>query len=170
MKIVLTDIGSKVRRYSIEDSISLDGPGVEQTVPVQAEITVKRRSEDFFVLSGRLQAQAKVSCSRCGAEVDSEFTEDFMYALRLEDEPQIPSEYGCTDEDCDTMFLEEPFVETHTILREQIILALPTRCLCDDGCKGICAGCGVNLNENACQCIDNNLDSPFAVLKKINIK
>lgn len=170
MKIVLTDIGSKMRRYSIDNSISTDGSGIEQAVPVQAEFTVTRRSDELFLLSGGLQAQAKVLCDRCGVEIASDFTADFLYTLRVEDEPQVPSEYGCTDEDCDTVYLEEPFVETDTILREQIILALPTRCLCDDGCKGICAGCGVNLNKNACQCIADNSASPFAVLKKVNIK
>ncbi len=166
MKILLTDIGSERRRYRIEESIHFSGTDLEQSVPVEAEITVKRFNKNLFVVTGSLQARVTLPCNRCSTGVDCEVAEDFVYTFRLDDEPQISKEYGCSDEDCETVYLDEPFIESDMILKEQIFLALPTHCLCDEMCRGLCDGCGVNLNNNACQCIEDNSGSPFAVLKK----
>lgn len=37
-------------------------------------------------------------------------------------------------------------------IRQELILAIPQRVLCSKDCKGICAGCGVNLNIEKCKC------------------
>jgi uncharacterized protein len=38
------------------------------------------------------------------------------------------------------------------VLREQVLLSLPARTLCQPDCKGLCPRCGVNRNETACSC------------------
>lgn len=38
------------------------------------------------------------------------------------------------------------------VIREHIILATPLRALCGDQCKGLCQGCGANLNSDKCSC------------------
>ncbi|MCX5681113.1 MAG: DUF177 domain-containing protein [Candidatus Omnitrophica bacterium] len=37
-------------------------------------------------------------------------------------------------------------------IREEIILGFPDKVLCAEECKGLCAGCGANLNNEKCQC------------------
>ena len=37
-------------------------------------------------------------------------------------------------------------------VREELILSVPDYVLCTDECKGICAGCGVDLNTGTCTC------------------
>ena len=37
-------------------------------------------------------------------------------------------------------------------LREEIILTYPLKPLCRKDCRGICPGCGVNLNYEECRC------------------
>lgn len=37
-------------------------------------------------------------------------------------------------------------------LREEIILAYPTKLLCRDDCRGLCQACGQNLNQGKCNC------------------
>ena len=37
-------------------------------------------------------------------------------------------------------------------IRQEIIMDLPVRILCKEDCKGICLGCGVNLNLENCKC------------------
>ena len=39
-------------------------------------------------------------------------------------------------------------------LREEILVEYPIKPLCQEGCKGICKGCGQNLNEVICHCVD----------------
>lgn len=37
-------------------------------------------------------------------------------------------------------------------IREEILLTYPLRLLCREDCRGLCAGCGENLNEGVCGC------------------
>ena len=37
-------------------------------------------------------------------------------------------------------------------VREELILALPEYVVCSEDCRGICAGCGTDLNKGACRC------------------
>jgi uncharacterized protein len=58
-------------------------------------------------------------------------------------------------------------IEVDQLVAEQIFLALPVKVLCREDCKGICPGCGANLNEEACLCKAGGTQSPFAKLKLI---
>jgi uncharacterized protein len=37
-------------------------------------------------------------------------------------------------------------------IRQELILGVVQRALCKNDCKGICAGCGANLNIEPCKC------------------
>ncbi len=37
-------------------------------------------------------------------------------------------------------------------IREDILLAMPSRFKCSDKCRGLCPGCGANLNKEKCRC------------------
>jgi uncharacterized protein len=43
-------------------------------------------------------------------------------------------------------------IELAPLIEEQVLLALPTRPLCREDCRGLCDGCGVNLNNEECAC------------------
>lgn len=49
---------------------------------------------------------------------------------------------------------------------DEIVLSLPGNLLCKDDCKGLCPKCGVNLNEQQCDC-DTSRENAFSVLKNI---
>ena len=38
------------------------------------------------------------------------------------------------------------------IFRDEVILDVPMKHLCKEDCKGICFGCGQNLNDGECRC------------------
>ena len=49
---------------------------------------------------------------------------------------------------------------------DEIVLSLPSSLLCKRDCKGLCPKCGVNLNEQQCDC-DISRENAFSVLKNI---
>ena len=51
--------------------------------------------------------------------------------------------------------------------REAVILELPMRFLCSEDCKGLCPGCGSNLNNGPCDCVKTEGDQRWAPLKKL---
>ncbi len=55
-------------------------------------------------------------------------------------------------------------VDLDELVREQILLALPTRTLCREECKGLCPECGANLNAGECDCAQKEIDPRWAAL------
>ncbi|MGL4854622.1 MAG: YceD family protein [Lentisphaeria bacterium] len=47
----------------------------------------------------------------------------------------------------------DDYIDLTDVIRESILLAFPTRTLCDDDCAGICLECGANLNKIECGCV-----------------
>jgi uncharacterized protein len=55
------------------------------------------------------------------------------------------------------------------LIREQVLLALPTRPLCDENCRGLCPSCGVDLNEKACRCANAESDPRMAIFRDMKL-
>lgn len=167
MKIVLADITTKNHSFDVVEPVAFLEEGKELTADVQAKFVVSQHKEDIYRLCGNLKAQVLKSCDRCGKAVQFHVDEDFQYELLLQEEPQLGSEYQCSDEDCELLYLADPEVYSNDILSEQLLLALPAHILCTDGCKGLCDQCGVDLNKKQCTCKESNENSPFAILKNL---
>ena len=54
----------------------------------------------------------------------------------------------------DDEYIEVPDLklDLDALVREDILLALPTKYLCKEDCKGLCPLCGQNLNKGQCSC------------------
>jgi uncharacterized protein len=55
-------------------------------------------------------------------------------------------------------------LQLEDVLREQVLLALPARTLCQPDCKGLCPVCGHNRNEVSCDCVSRQPDPRWAGL------
>ncbi len=60
----------------------------------------------------------------------------------------------------DDVSLEEPVISA-------MLLSLPMKSICKEGCKGLCPVCGINRNDEKCNCEDNNIDPRLAKLKEL---
>jgi uncharacterized protein len=49
-------------------------------------------------------------------------------------------------------YYEGEEIDLTPLVHEQALLALPTRPLCSDDCRGLCSRCGANLNAGPCGC------------------
>ena len=58
-------------------------------------------------------------------------------------------------------------VDLIDLMREQFVLALPMKPLCEEACKGLCAVCGTNLNKTQCGCAPKWEDPRLAPLKSL---
>jgi uncharacterized protein len=58
-------------------------------------------------------------------------------------------------------------IDVDEIVREQILLSVPDRALCDENCRGICLMCGTNLNAGSCECKSSEVDPRWAALKNL---
>ena len=67
----------------------------------------------------------------------------------------------------DGVVLEGTILDVGNIAKNNIVVELPIRFLCNDNCKGICSSCGADLNITECNCKHEQFDERFAVLKKL---
>lgn len=62
--------------------------------------------------------------------------------------------------------VEDMHFDLDELLREDILLSLPTKVLCKSDCKGLCPMCGADLNNGPCGC-KKPVDPRLAVLQDL---
>jgi len=117
-----------------------------------------------FRLSGEWQGAMKRSCGRCNAEFDWQMSgqteREYMLGAAPADEE--------SESDCEYV-MPPGELNLVDVLREDVWLAWKAGVICSDSCKGLCQGCGVNLNRVACQCKQDDSEHPFAALRSLKL-
>lgn len=168
MRLLFDEITAKTRRYSIADSQWFPNTETSSVSTATATISVSRQDQETVVLKGEIEGRCNVVCDRCGEAYEEQVQSEFSYLATTRQEGAFGLvDQECSDEDALILYLTEPVIEIEEILREQALLAVPLKNVCSEDCKGICAGCGVVLNRETCQCHPSDGTSPFAVLKKL---
>jgi DUF177 domain-containing protein len=170
VEILLADIVGKSEQYSYLELFDSTLYDFKLEGPVTAKILVKQQGEGDYTLSGELQAIVEVGCDRCGRSILLRIDRDFRYDIRIGKELESDAEHQCSEEECETLHLDEAAIDSKVIVAEQLSLAIPVQRLCDDSCRGLCKECGIDLNEKKCKCGEMNSNSPFAILKTLQQK
>jgi DUF177 domain-containing protein len=132
--------------------------------PVNADLElVPERAE--VRISGRVKATLLLLCSCCLREYTFE-VDEAVSVLLLKPRPEdTPVEVDLTAQDLDTGHFDGETIDLDRVVGEELLLALPQKGVCSPECKGLCAGCGADLNREPCTCPDQGKTSPFAALK-----
>jgi uncharacterized protein len=132
--------------------------------PVKVRLTVQK-SDDEVIISGRLQARAVATCVRCLQEFPFAIDEELRRVANVVPDKQVGEDTG----DPDFVFLpqSEPVWDLNEVFREIILLALTDDPVCREDCRGLCPGCGANLNTESCHCERAPSESPFAELSHL---
>lgn len=111
----------------------------------------------FIDFSGTVSLQAGFQCTCCleDYEIDMEIPFADSFHEGTGDEFEMDYTYYIGDE-----------IDITCLVRESVLLAEPLKPLCQENCKGLCAECGVNLNEKTCSCSNELIDPRLAVLKQ----
>jgi uncharacterized protein len=142
--------------------------------PLQALSPLKltgevRRIEGGYALDARLVYEGELECSRCLAAYP--FQEDESFHLVFFPRRAANSEeHELSPDDLDAIFYDEPVVRLHPIAEERVQMALPMKPLCRPDCRGLCSGCGIDLNLGACVCVRESIDPRWDALKALKEK
>jgi uncharacterized protein len=129
-------------------------------------VRLSKHGRDILV-RGRLAGHLGLACSRCLEAFAAPVAADFDLLLVPGPKAVSPEEEELSRTDLDLDYYTGEMVDLETLLREQIILLVPLKPLCDEACKGLCRHCGANLNRETCQCRTETANSPFAHLAKL---
>lgn len=112
---------------------------------VRVHGTVRMRY-DGIRLSATIEAPCTAPCSRC--------LEPVSFLMR-EELSALVSEDGEQADDGDNLVLplkNDRYVELDEPVYDTLLCAYPSKVLCKDDCRGLCPGCGCNLNTEQCSC------------------
>ena len=156
--------GDFSREYAPGD-LRFDDQDLRLVEPVVVAGRIRRKNE--VELRGRLVTKVAVACGRCLKSVEFpievEFTERFTAAVAWKDEEQ----HELQPEDLDLAVFDGQGIELDDLVKEEIMLAIPVRTLCQEQCQGLCPNCGTDLNAGSCDCATRQIDSRWEKLKDL---
>lgn len=172
MRIRFTEISPHGNQFRVDSIDDLDEVGVNLVdEQFEASFELKRKNDNQVEMHGSIHANLKITCDRCLQQFSYPLATQYHIVFETNGvENWQLKEMECSVEELDTILLNEPVIDVNDILRQQVLLAIPTKQLCSDGCKGLCNVCGVDLNTQNCGCEKDVTHSPFAVLARLKAK
>jgi uncharacterized protein len=129
--------------------IDVDNPDVHFQEDVRYDLHAQLQG-NVLLVTGQLVMAATLRCSRC---------------LQTFSRPLQVREFVFHEE-----LRGDDFVDLTAQMREDIILVLPQRALCDTACKGLCPQCGADLNQSACRCPQLREEGHWRALDQLKLK
>ncbi len=170
--IFTEDIPDEGLNLSFEnlERVLTDMEGCRPLGPVSGQLSIQNVGGRIH-LHGKVVARVGLCCDRCLEEYTQDISTSFFYLLcpRPDFDQEVSREMALDEEDVEVYWYEDGEIYCEDIFREQILLALPFRNLCSEGCKGLCPDCGADLNKQECTCKQGAPDGPFTVLKNLQI-
>ena len=146
------------------EEIDLEEEGASVVADAAVRGGATRKGEQVR-LRGEIKTEVELLCDRCAAperaplavEFDTSFVPQEVEAVKAENVELQAEDLLLSSYEGDAVDLDE-------LVREQILLALPSRYLCREDCKGLCQKCGANLNDGHCSCEQGEVDPRWAAL------
>jgi uncharacterized protein len=150
---------------------------VRQVGPLQvrgrAELLIEDRGRGDEVhdirLRGSYSGHFEQLCGRCLDPVAQALESSFDLIFRPEAADAEAGERAITEEETEIGYYEKSGLVLEDVLREQVLLALPGRALCQEDCRGLCPRCGKNRNVTACDCEPVQEDVRWSALAGLKV-
>lgn len=127
----ITSAGLSVTKEVAASEIGLEDGDVDLRSPLSVEANLTRAGS-MIMADVLVSARYGYQCARCLADFERSKSREYHFDFEI-------------SSPMDTIDIGED-------IRQEMILAIPQRVLCSKDCKGICAGCRVNLNIEKCKC------------------
>ncbi|HLD69827.1 MAG TPA: DUF177 domain-containing protein [Candidatus Omnitrophota bacterium] len=138
MRIYIRDI--KFDGLNISDELSADFIGGREDddfrfiAPVAVKCLIEK-ADNTIMIEAKTKGMYKSFCALCLEPVEQKWEQSCSFDKEISKDTE--------------------FVDLDEDLRQEIIMRFPYRVVCSANCRGICPGCGVNLNTESCQCRPN---------------
>jgi len=143
---------------------------VDERVKLTAPATVNgkiRLAGNEVLVNGYVDTRAQVECDRCLKPIELPVNSDFELEYITGSEYESSGAAELTEAEMSVSVFDGAAIDVDEIVKEQILLTVPTRMLCREDCKGICPQCGVDRNTGECNCVTEDIDPRWAALKNL---
>jgi uncharacterized protein len=135
--------------------------GVPEGAPVDLDLRLESVVEGVLV-SGVASAPIRGECGRCLESFDDEIEVDlqelFVYPKSVTD---------MTSGEDEVSRLQGDFIDLEPVLRDAVVLALPTNPVCRDDCPGLCPECGTPWDDLPEDHSHEQVDPRWAALQSL---
>jgi uncharacterized protein len=163
MKISLVGLSEGIHRLQFVEKRAELGlqnhPNLSDDVQIQVEI--EKRSPHYF-LKNFVRTTGHFVCDRCLEEFDLHLSEETRAVFSSD--PELLGIPG--NEEIHFIDPNMKEIDITTDIHDAVLLSIPMKVLCSEECRGLCAGCGVNLNDEACRCAERPADPRWEALRK----
>ncbi len=119
-----------------------------------------------YLFQGSISTTYTGTCDRCLEPVAEAYEAEALWTF-------VPGAPIAGDEDSESVeeddsatFFAGPELDLGARAWEELVLAQPSKMLCRETCKGLCATCGSNLNEGPCDCRAGEIEDDSAPTRK----
>lgn len=167
MRIGVENLRERAESFShsyAPEEVELEDEGARLVAPAEVRVDASLKGEEVRV-RGKIATEVELLCDRCATpqraplevEFDTRFIPQSKAAGETDNVELLTEDMGLAAYEGDSVDLDE-------LVREQLLLALPSRNLCREDCKGLCQKCGANLNAGQCSCEQGETDPRWAAL------
>jgi len=148
----------------------LDRGGAHDFRLVQALAVEVRyyRAGDELYFEGHCDTVVEGVCARCLETFSLPLASPFEFVLTRAQPNEATQELHSEDLAFSVYTGDE--IDLAPLVGEQAILALPTRAVCREDCRGLCPVCGADLNSEACGCKTVAPDPRLAILAQARVR
>lgn len=163
MKIPILHLTDGIHRF--EDTINTESLNFKRQdiyrTPLQIAVELNKFSQNIQCRI-EIKSTASYQCDRClkafEAPVDTQ--KKLLFHIG-------PDRLETNEDDVVHVDKETVEVDLNNDIVEQLLLILPIKTICRKDCKGLCSGCGVDLNKEECQCGEKPIDPRWEKLKSL---
>lgn len=163
-QLLREETGSRRNYEFAEEALALD----EETTLKQIAGTVRfTRTASGVLADVSARGIVEMPCMRClnpaTVSIELQFRDEFHSKIEVNTGLALPK----PDEEDPFFITENHLVDLGEAIREYALLELPMQPLCKADCKGLCPTCGADLNAGPCDCLSDESDERFDVLKAL---
>jgi uncharacterized protein len=138
--------------------------------PVSLDVELKSyRSGLELFFDGRFEGEFEGRCGRCLEGFSFYLDKPFDFVLIPRPAKSDRKAEELHRDDLGLSYYSGDEIDLSPLIAEQVILALPTRPLCAEDCRGLCASCGANLNKESCSCAAPTGDPRMAIFRTLKV-
>jgi uncharacterized protein len=163
-----TAIREPLSRVWLDQTLTGQNPtGFLSALDEQTALGSVQRSGLDLVLRMDFSLRLTAECALClkKFELDVPVRFDLTLVPQPESLPEPEEEVELSREDIEREFYSGEFLPLEDLVRQQILLSLPMVARCREDCRGLCSGCGVDRNIEACTCGQTQEEGAFRVLR-----
>ncbi len=146
------------------DSADYGIDGIAFREAMNVKLVIQKVNEEYYS-HGDAVVKVEVECSRCLEMFNLELAGELSFVIKTERGKAVLS--SDINEEVIYVKSHEPVVDLNEPIRQALLLSLPIKPICSPECKGLCPNCGVNLNEESCECTGKEVDERWKGLQDL---